>query len=172
MSDTVETTPSLPPAVAARLRDIEAKRAQLKANRDTRDAAAKLPPTPEQLIADAEAQLAREEREETDVLAFNKAVKKHGKDRVGAIRTVDGMIVMRPRTGAEVDRHTVELSGLEKDPAQQELQARELLMESIEHPSREQTRAIVTKFPGVWAKIIALAHALASGEESALLGKA
>lgn len=170
MSDTVETTSTLPPALAARLRDIEAKRAQLKATRDSREAAAKLPPTPEQLIADAEAQLAREEREEGDTLAFNKAVVKFGKGRVGTVRTVDGMLILRPRTGTEIDRVTAECADL--GAVDGEKQARELMLESVVHPELERCRAILEKFPGAWQKLIAVAHALSSGEESALLGKA
>lgn len=161
---------TLPENIAARLKQIEEQRAQLAAAAATRAVAAALPPSPEQLLREAEEALAREQRQEADAAAWADALTKYGRGRCGRIATVDGAIVMRVATGAESDAASARVSGA--PDAQRVAVARECTLDLVVHPSRDKARAICDRWPGVWLKCYELRDALASGEENALVGKA
>ena len=164
---------SLPEAMRARFAQIAEREAQLTAAAATREAAAKLPPSPEQLLAEAEEALAKEQRTEADAAAWEAARAKYGKGRVGKIPTVDGAIIMRVPTIAEKDAAGIRLEGVpEGQVGTRVAVAREASLDLVIHPSRDVARALCDRWPGVWMKLYELRDALCSGEEDALVGKA
>lgn len=161
----------LPEDAIAKLRTIAEKRGHLKAARATREAAAALPPSPAQLLADAEALLAREQRDEADESAWSAALQKYGKGRVGRIRTLDGAIVLRATTAIEYDETGRRVSAFD-DAARRSAVVKEAAIDGAVHPSKDVLRAILDKYPALWNRMYELRDALMEGVENELLGKA
>lgn len=154
-----------------RLRAIAERKAQLEAAKKTREAAAALPPSPEDALRAEEEQLARMEREEADEAAWQSALVKHGKGRVGRIRTVEGSIIVRTLTLAESDASGHRI-GAAQDSATKTMIGRECTLDVVVYPARDRVRAMCEARPLLWMKLYEVRDALALGEEDALAGKA
>lgn len=160
-----------PPHIAEKLRQIEARKAAIEAERATRAAAESLPPSPEDVLREEEEKLARMEREEADAKAWRDALAKYGKGRVARIQTPGGMIIMRAMSLQEQDRGGARVAGIEDD-MQRQIVAREVTLDYVVHPARETAEALTSRFPGLWLRVYAARDALAVGEADSLSGKA
>lgn len=166
---------SIPDAQLQRFRAIGERQAQVAAARATREAAAKLPPSPEDILREEEEALARAEREEADAKAWGEAMKRYGRGRVGHFDTPKGRIILRTMTLAEQDAHAARLAGAEAYQLRVEI-GRESVIQSVvpsgSHPSGDAVRATLTEYPGLWGRAYDLRDALAEGTAEELMGKA
>lgn len=160
-----------PPQIAEKLRQIEARKAAIEAERATRAAAESIPPSPEDVLREEEAELARMEREEVDAKAWRDALAKYGKGRVARIQTPDGLVILRTMTLQEQDANGHRVAALDDD-VQRTMIARDATLDTVVHPSKESVRNITTRFPGLWVRMYAARDALAVGEADELAGKA
>lgn len=160
-----------PPQIAEKLRQIEARKAAIDAERATRAAAENLPPSPEDVLRAEEENLARMEREEADERAWRAALAKYGKGRVARVHTPAGIIIMRAMTLAEQDANGARIASLDDD-MQRTIVAREVTLDAVVHPAKDAARDVTTRFPGLWVRLYAARDALSVGEVDALTGKA
>lgn len=163
--------PAVPPAIAEKLRIIEARKADLAAARATRAAAESLPPSPEDVLRSEEEALARMEREEADEQAWRAALAKHGKGRVVRIPTPGGIIILRARTGAQVDADAARIGGVQNAGGDVITVARDCLMGQTVHPTLERAGTILEVTPGFWTTLYQARDALDFGQAEDFMGK-
>lgn len=166
-----ETAPVPSPAHADRLRFIEERKAQLEAAKKTREAAAALPPSPEDVLRAEEEQLKRMEVEEADEAAWQSALVKHGKGRVARVRTVAGDMVFRVQTGQEVDAAGDRITAA-PDARSRALVTKEVYLGPLVHPAPARAREILELWPGRWEDVFNTVQALNAGRVAELEGKA
>lgn len=161
-------------AIAERLRAIAERKAHLVAAKATREAAASLPPSPEEQLRAAEEELARLEREEADERAWAESLAKHGKGKVARVPTRRGAIILRARGGAQMDADAARIASAKETggAAAVTAVARECLLDQVEYPSKDAVRKMLEEMPGHWSSMYSARDALDFGEAEDLAGKA
>lgn len=103
------------------------------------------------------------ERTRADDAVFFSLEEKHGKGRVGRVETVDGAILMRPATETEMDAAALRASKDGLSALDQEKIFRSAILATVEHPARSKVDATMSRYPGLWPKVIKERDQLISG---------
>lgn len=161
----------IPEAARERFAKIAEQRAQLAAAASVRATAASLPSSPDQILRDAEAALAREQREEADETAWADARAKYGKGRVGRLDTSEGAIILRVMSLAEQDRSGARITAM-PEGIERAVVVRECTLDTVVYPARARVSEITSMYPGLWVRIFELREQLSVGEAERIEGKA
>lgn len=106
----------------------------------------------------------KQERDAADDAAFEDAEKKHGKDRVARIRTVEGALILRAMTDVETDAASIRASTMKTDLDKVKVH-RNALKATVLHPSQERFAMMVATYPALWSTLYEARDALISGIE-------
>ena len=118
----------------------------------------------EELAATNEAHaMAVEVAERSADLVYRTAATKYGDARVARVVALEGSVIFRPSTMAEMDDLGLRITTL-SNPQERSIVVRESLADCVLYPQREAFNAMVEKWPGLWEPLFAARDTIAGKE--------
>lgn len=154
-------------ALEAAEQELAQATAALEAEREHERAAQE---SPAALIAERKAaleakraELARLEQNRLDAAALAKAEAKYGKGRAILIETPAEGIVLRPLSEREIDVSSARMAADGLSSIDREKIARSDLLATVAYPEKDKVRELISRWPGLWQRMIEAREALIDG---------